>query len=96
MSSTRAAALGTMGMIGQIFSIVGTQVYSDPPYYYRGNGFALGFMVVGGLAVVVLFFDLQNENAKKRRDTHTDTARELRPCGIEDIGCRHPDFYYLT
>ncbi|KIY01719.1 uncharacterized protein Z520_01857 [Fonsecaea multimorphosa CBS 102226] len=92
----RAAALGALGAIGQCFSIVGTQVYSDPPHYYRGNGFGLGASVIGGIATIVLYFDLRNENAKKRRDAETDFARSQRSLGIEDIGNRHPDFFYFT
>ncbi|OQU99153.1 hypothetical protein CLAIMM_04827 [Cladophialophora immunda] len=92
----RAAALGVLGTVGQCFSIIGTQVYSDPPRYYRGNGFAFGASVVGGIATIALFFDLRNENAKKRRDADTDFARSQRSLGIEDIGNQHPDFYYFT
>lgn len=85
-----------MGSIAQCLSIAGTQVYSDPPHYYRGNGFALGSSVIGGIAVILLFFDLKNENAKKRRDSDSEYAQSQRPLGIEDIGNKHPDFYYFT
>jgi len=87
--------LGLIGSIGQCFSIIGTQVYSDPPHYYRGNGFALGIAVLGGFAVIALWIDLTKENAKKRKDTATETARSMRSLGLEDLGNRHPDFYYL-
>ncbi len=93
--SSRAAGLGLIGMIGQCFSIIGTQVYSDPPHYYRGNGFALGAAVIGGITTIICYFDLRNENAKKIRDTDTDFARSQRSLGIEDIGNKHPDFYYF-
>lgn len=92
----RAVALGVLGSLGQCFSIIGSHVYSDPPHYYRGNAFALGAIVVGGIAIIALFFDLKSENAKKLRDADTEFARSQRSLGIEDIGNKHPDFFYLT
>lgn len=85
-----------MVMIAQVFSIVGTEVYSDPPHYYRGNGFALGASVVGGIATLLLYFDFRRQNEKKRAEIDTETARRLRPMGLEEIGNRHPDFTFLT
>jgi hypothetical protein len=85
-----------MLMVAQVFSIVGTQVYSDPPHYYRGNGFALGATVLAGICVLLLYIDLKSQNSKKRRDTDSAAARALRPLGVEEVGNNHPDFYYLT
>ena len=85
-----------MVMLSNVFSIVGTEVYSDPPHYYRGNGFALGASVISVLAVLLLYFDFRRENQKKRRDAHGDAAVQLRHKGVEELGNKHPDFYYLT
>ena len=51
--------------------------------------------MLGGFAVIALWIDLTKENAKKRKDTATETARSMRSLGLEDLGNRHPDFYYL-
>lgn len=96
MWKSRATSLGVMGSIGQCLSIAAAHVYSDPPYYYRGNGFSLGAIVVAAIFIIILYFDLRNENAKKRRDTDSDFARSRRSLGLEDIGNKHPDFYYFT
>ena len=90
----RAGGLASMNMIGQTFSIVGTKVYSDPPHYYRGNGFGLAATAVGALTALILRLYLVKENARKERERYTEAASPLRTLDPDEIGDRHPDFFY--
>jgi hypothetical protein len=81
-------------MFGQAFAIVGTQVYSDPPYYHRGNGFALGAAVLGICASLGLCLLLHKLNTQKRQNPDLATAARQRTLGLEDICDGHPDFFY--
>ncbi|KAK4501512.1 hypothetical protein PRZ48_007321 [Zasmidium cellare] len=91
----RAGTYAIVCMIAQCFSIAGTEIYSDPPFYCRGNGFALGSAVVGLSACVVLVFRLKRANRKKREAADSDVARQMRLCSIEELGNDHPDFYHF-
>ena len=83
-------------MVGQCFSIASTQNYSDPPYYSRGNGFALGLLVVGFILTGVFMWFLARKNAEKVAAQQSEDAAAKRGMSIEEIQDRHPDFmYYL-
>ena len=83
-----------MNMLGQTFSIVGTKVYSDPPHYYRGNGFVLGATIVGALTALGFRVYLQRENRRKEREQDGEVAARLRSCTADEVGDAHPDFFY--
>lgn len=83
-----------MNMLGQCFSIAGTKVYSDPPQYYRGNGFVLGATMVGVVTALGFRFYLQRQNRRKAAEQWTEAAASLRACNVEEIGDRDPDFFY--
>jgi hypothetical protein len=94
--SSRAGILAMMNIFGQCFSIAGAEVYSDPPRYYRGNGFSLGAVAIGAMMAGALMFYLSKQNVRKLRNQNTDEARSLRLSSIEEIGDAHPDFmFYL-
>ena len=83
-------------MIAQAFSIAATQIYSDPPTYYRGNGFALGSAVIGLSTCIVIVFRLKRANRKKREAADSDAAQQLRLLSIEELGNEHPDFFHFV
>lgn len=79
---------------GQSMALAGSEVYSDAPYYYRGNGFALGAMVIGLINAVVLMAFLTRKNAAKRAAQNSDEAIARRQFSLEEIWDDHPDFFY--
>lgn len=83
-----------MNIFGQCFSIIGTQVYSDPPHYYRGNGFALGMSLLGIGVSLSLYLLLRRLNNLKQRNSDSDVAARQRNLGIEEMCDAHPDFFY--
>ena len=84
-----------VSMVAQCFSIAATQIYSDPPTYYRGNGFALGSAMVGFCTCVVLVLRLQHLNRQKKGAAESDANNRLRSLSVEQLGNDHPDFYYF-
>jgi hypothetical protein len=83
-------------MIGQCFSIAATQLYSDPPRYFRGNGFAVGSTVFAACFILGLHYRLELKNRRKRDAVDSDAAREARLLGVEECGNKHPDFLFYT
>lgn len=92
----RASTYAIVSMVGQAFSIVATEIYSDPPRYYSGNGFALGSAVIGFCTCLLLMIKLQRANRQKRAAADSDTSNSLRLLSVEELGNEHPDFYYYT
>lgn len=83
-------------MFGQCFSIASSHAYNGPPYYYAGNGFALGMMVLGFILSFIQIRLLMRRNEAKLAEQGSAEAAELRKLGVEEIQDRHPDFiYYL-
>ncbi|KFY85767.1 hypothetical protein V500_08136 [Pseudogymnoascus sp. VKM F-4518 (FW-2643)] len=89
-----AGSLAFIMVVGQSMALAGTQVYSDPPHYYRGSGFALGAMISGLLATVLLMIFLTRKNAAKVAAKDSDEAILRRGLSLEEIWDDHPDFYY--
>ena len=81
-------------MIGQAMSIASAQVYSDAPYYTRGNSFSLSFTILGAMLTGVFVWYLARMNAKKLADQGSDKASAKRGMNIEEIQDEHPDFFY--
>lgn len=84
-----------VSMVAQCFSIAATQIYSDPPTYHRGNGFALGSAIIGFFTCIVLVIRLKHVNRKKKEAADSDTANRLRALSVEELGNEHPDFYHF-
>ena len=93
--SQRATILAMILMIGQLFSIASSENYSDPPYYYRGNGFALGFMVVGFILTGIFISFLHKKNVAKVAAQGSAEAAAKRSMTVEEIQDAHPDFMYF-
>lgn len=90
----RATALAMIIMIGQSMGIASAKVYSDAPRCYRGNGFALGAMVVGIIVTAVFMIFLSKKNAMKVANQGSEEAIARRVLTIEEIQDDHPDFFY--
>ncbi len=73
---------------------MGSAIYKDPPRYYRGNGVALGAMVLGITVALTFRFYLGRKNAQKKRDQFTEVAQRKRLLSIEEVADKHPDFFY--
>lgn len=95
ITALRAGTFALMQTVGQSLAIGGTEIYSDPPHCYRGNGFALGACVVGIIATIGLLFHLRAKNAHKLRNQNTEEAARVRALGIEEVWDDHPDFFYV-
>ncbi|KAF2171485.1 hypothetical protein M409DRAFT_18602 [Zasmidium cellare ATCC 36951] len=91
----RAGTYAVVAMIGQCFALMATELYSDPPRYYRGNGIALRSAVVGFCTSAVLVVKLKHANEQKTRVASLELARRQRLLSIEELGNEHPDFYYF-
>ncbi|KAI0121293.1 putative pantothenate transporter [Xylariales sp. AK1849] len=92
----RATVTALFFMCGQAFSIAASYAYSDPPYYYRGNGFTLGFTALALVLTIVQIKVLKKKNRAKLNNKDSPEAEALRLLHVEEIQEDHPDFmYYL-
>lgn len=91
----RASAAAIINMISQCVSIGGSQAYSDPPIYRKGNATALGLMAFTSCVSLVLTFNYKRLNRKKELETHSEESNRLRRLyTIDDISHHHPDIMY--
>lgn len=81
-------------MTGQAMSIASAHVYTDAPYYTRGNSFSLAFTVLGLILTAVFVWHLARINAEKLVNQGSDEANAKRGMDIEEIQDEHPDFFY--
>jgi hypothetical protein len=51
-------------------------------------------MVLGIIAALLFQLYLWRKNSQKQRDQFTEEARQTRALGIEEVGEKHPDFFY--
>lgn len=90
----RASAAACINIIAQCFSISGNQAYSDPPYYRKGLGASLGMISMSGVVSLLLMVWIRWANKKKMATRDSDQARMLREKSVDEIGNKHPDFYF--
>ena len=90
-------------MIAQVFcqcwSIVSTQVYSDPPRFFKGHGTLVGLNVVGVVAVVIKYWIIKRENARRdavaARYAAEGCAVPDSEKSLEDLCDYHPSWRYV-
>ncbi|KAL5089021.1 hypothetical protein Trisim1_006164 [Trichoderma cf. simile WF8] len=92
----RGAALALFNMFAQSFSIAGNQLYTDPPYYKKGNTASLGMSIAVVVISLVLRWYLGYLNDKKKRVQFLEESSASRQQSLEEIGDTHPDFFYTT
>ncbi|CAK7224657.1 hypothetical protein SBRCBS47491_005624 [Sporothrix bragantina] len=89
----RGASLAFFNIISQCVSIGANQAYNDPPYYRKGQSASLGMCVAGLVFTILTRLYMQYAN-KKKLEMPEDEKAVLRVKGIEELGDRHPDFFY--
>ncbi|KAJ5984538.1 hypothetical protein N7481_006637 [Penicillium waksmanii] len=92
----RGSSLAFTNIFSQIFAICGTQAYSDPPYYRKGNASALGLSCVSLVLSLGLRWYFSAVNKKKATEQFSEYACSQRRKGLEELGDKHPDFFYTT
>lgn len=90
----RGSALALINIVAHLASLGAQQAFVDPPLYHRGETVALAVVVFTAALTVVLMFYFRWLNAKKRREQHSEKADKLRPLSIDEIGNKHPDFFF--
>ncbi|KIW18682.1 hypothetical protein PV08_02971 [Exophiala spinifera] len=90
----RASAAALINSIAQAVAIGSNEVYNDPPYYKKGHGAALGMAAAGVASCGLLLLLLRYENDKKRKEQFSEKATELRNVSIDEIGNKHPDYFF--
>ncbi|RYP11172.1 hypothetical protein DL765_007859 [Monosporascus sp. GIB2] len=90
----RASAAALINVFSQAVAIAGNKSYNDPPYYRKGLGASLGMVAMCGIVAGFLDWHLKRLNDKKRREQHTPEAEALRQMSIDEIGNKHPDFFF--
>lgn len=90
----RGSALALINIVAHLVSLGGQQAFVDPPLYHRGETVALVVVLVTAGLTVVLMLYFRWANAKKRRDQQSERAETLRAFSIDEIGNKHPDFFY--
>lgn len=61
----RASALAMAQILAQLASIMSTQIYTQPPHFYMGNGIILGFNVLGFACVVTMYLVMKKANGRR-------------------------------
>lgn len=77
----RAVSWGVAMIFGQGFSMLGAQIYTAPPRFFKGHGTLLGLVVMGMLVTVAAQMIMAGANRK----------RALELARFEESGDEHPD-----
>ena len=75
----RSTAWAVAQVFTQSYSIISTQIYDNPPRYFKGHGVLLGLNVLGALSAALCYFMMKKEN--KKRD---QVAQDLFDRGEQD------------
>ncbi|KAH8899811.1 MFS general substrate transporter [Thozetella sp. PMI_491] len=90
----RGSALGFINIVAHLIGIGGNQAYRDPPLYHKGMAISLAVILVSAVMTVCLMVYFRYMNNKKRQQQNSPEADELRAFSIDEIGNRHPDFFF--
>lgn len=94
----RATAIWATQVFVQCESIIATQVYNNPPRFFKGHGVALGFYTLAAASVVILYVIATRANAARDRRARDFEARgevdEDSLKTIEDLCDFHPSYRY--
>lgn len=94
--TNRGASLAFNNIFSQLFAMAGNQAYLDPPYYRTGNTAALGMIAGAIIMSLTLRWYYSFLNERKRRDAGNLENVELRMKSFDELGTKHPDFFYTT
>jgi hypothetical protein len=90
----RGSAVALINIVAVLVSLGGQQAFIDPPLYHRGETVALAVALVTAALTAVLMLYFRWLNAKKRREQHSEKVETLRVFSIDEIGNKHPDFFF--
>jgi MFS family permease len=94
----RCTAWAIAQLFGQSWSIVASQVYTNPPRYFKGHGTLLGLVALGIAAAFINYHLMLRQNAAKDRIAEEFRRRgEVNPDstkGFEELCDKHPDYRY--
>jgi MFS family permease len=94
----RCTAWAIAQLFGQSWSIVASQVYTNPPRYFKGHGTLLGLITLGIAAALTNYrLMLQHNVAKDRIAEEFRQRGEVNPGsakGLEELCDKHPDYRY--
>ncbi|KAJ9610477.1 hypothetical protein H2200_005254 [Cladophialophora chaetospira] len=94
----RCTAFAVSQVFTQSYSIISTQIYDNPPRYFKGHGILLGFNVLGAISAATCYFLMKRENEKRDQVARDLVARgEQDPDNdktFEELCDYHPQFRY--
>lgn len=90
----RASAAALVNVVAQTVAIGGNQAFNDPPYYRKGLSLSLGGVCLAGVAAAMLMVHLRASNAAKVKDQYGEKGESLRRYTVDEVGNRHPDFFF--
>lgn len=94
----RCTAWAVAQVFIQCYSIISTQIYNQPPRFYKGHGILLGFNALAVVAALTLYALLKKENVRRDRIAE-DYVRRMEPIPgsertYEELCDYHPNFRY--
>ncbi|KUL83815.1 hypothetical protein ZTR_06622 [Talaromyces verruculosus] len=90
----RASAVGLINIVSNLVALGGQQAWTDPPLYHRGETVALAVVSFSAALTAVLMLYFRWVNARKRREQSSEKADQLRALSLDEIGNKHPDFFF--
>jgi hypothetical protein len=96
----RSTAFGISQLFVQGYSIIGTEVYDQPPRFFKGHGVLLGLYMLAFVASIGLYVWLkaQNKQRDKMAAARIAAGEEDRPMdgehSFEEMCDYHPDWRY--
>ncbi len=94
----RCTAWAVAQLFTQGYSIIATQIYDNPPRYFKGHGVLLGFNMLGAASAALCYVLMKRENEKRDQIAQDRTSRgEHDPDNVktyEELCDYHPQFRY--
>ena len=91
----RASGLALVNSFAQAVAISSNQAYNNSSNDYRsGNISALSMTLFSSIVAALLTFWVRRLNKAKAANSQSSEAEELRRYTVDDIGHKHPDFYF--
>jgi uncharacterized membrane protein len=95
----RSTAFAMAQITSQGLSIMGTQIYRNPPRYFVGHGIVLGFLLLALCFIVCNFWYMKRENRKRDQIAQNHTAAGTKnpdsEKGVAELFDYHPNFRYV-
>ncbi|KAH8882144.1 putative pantothenate transporter [Thozetella sp. PMI_491] len=90
----RGSVVALINVVSQFLAIAGNQAFKDPPLYHKGMTISLVVILVVAVIVCLLMLYFWYMNKKKLKEQDSAEADRLRAFSIDEIGNRHPDFFF--